>query len=78
MKGNKPIKKFSTGLINAKVWKNEYEDESGQFSPYHTVAFERHYVDKNGEWNTTNTLRVSDLPNASLVLKKAYEFLSIS
>jgi hypothetical protein len=32
-------------------------------------------MDKNGEWQSTNTLRINDLPKASLVLQKAYEYI---
>jgi len=31
---------------------------------------------QDGEWNTTNSLRVNDLPKAALVLQKAYEYIS--
>ena len=45
---------------------------------YKTVSFERSYKDKNNNWQTTNTLRMNDLPKASLVLTKAYELLALS
>lgn len=70
---NKPEKKFKAGAVTATVWKNKTEDEK----EYSTVSFERSYKDKKGEWQTTNSLRVNDLPKAAMVLNKAYEFLAM-
>lgn len=71
-----PEKKFRAGAISATIWLNE-TDKDGQTVTYPTVTFERSYKDKKGAWQTTNSLRVSDLPKAQLVLSKAYEHLSM-
>lgn len=68
-------KRFSTGSINATVWKNNSAQDQ---EPYHMVSFERSYKDKNGNWKTTKNLRVKDLPRAALVLEEAFRFLSIA
>ena len=73
--GNIPEKKFSTGGLTATVWENQGKNKEGLDVSYRTVSFQRRYMDKAGEWQSTNTLRVNDLPNASLVLQKAYEYL---
>ena len=73
---NQPEKKFRAGPIAATVWKNQTEKD-GKIVEYRTVSFDRNYQDKNGEWNSTNSLRVSDLPRASLVLQKAYEYITL-
>ena len=73
--GNIPEKKFSTGSLSATVWQNQGKSKSGEEVSFRTVSFQRRYLDKNGEWQTTSTLRVNDLPKASLVLQKAYEYL---
>ncbi len=74
--GNLPEKKFRAGAISATVWKNHSEKNGGVIE-YRTVSFERSYQNNKGEWNTTNSLRVNDLPKAVLVLQKAYEFVAI-
>ena len=74
MEKNKPEKKFRAGAVTATIWKNQTEDNK----EYSTVSFERSYKDKNGEWKTTNSLRVNDLPKAAMVISKAYEFLAMS
>ena len=73
--GNVPEKKFSTGAINATVWKNSGKSKAGDMVEFRTITLQRRYKDKNDEWQSTNSLRVNDLPRASLVLNKAYEYL---
>jgi len=76
MEGNKPEKKFSTGVISATVWKNNgVSKKTGQPTEYRTVTIDRRYTDKDGKWQSTNSMRVNDLPKASLVLQKAYEHI---
>ena len=76
-KQNLPEMKFRAGAICATVWKNQAMNKDGKLIEYRTVSFDRNYQDKQGEWNTTNSLRVNDLPKASLVLQKAYEFVAL-
>ena len=73
--GNMPEKKFSTGGLTATVWENQGKNKEGLDVSYRTVSFQRRYMDKNGDWQSTNTLRINDLPKASLVLQKAFEYL---
>lgn len=73
--GNKPEKKFSTGAISATVWKNQGQSKNGEQVEFRTISLQRRYQDKEGKWQTTNSLRVNDLPKAALVLNKAYEYV---
>lgn len=66
---------FRHGACSASVFENEYEKEGQKFTT-RTVAFQRNYQDKDGNWQTTRTLKVNDIPKAVLVLEKAYEFLT--
>lgn len=76
MEGNKPEKKFSTGVISATVWKNNgVSKQNGQTTEFKTITLQRRYTDKDGKWQSTNSMRINDLPKASLVLQKAYEYL---
>jgi hypothetical protein len=76
-KRNAPIKKIRAGAVSATIWENEGHNDKGEAVAFKNVSFERSYKDSNGEWQTTNALRMSDLPRAVLVLNKAYEFLAI-
>lgn len=72
---NLPEKRFSTGAIVAAVWNNKAQTRSGEEAEFKTVSLQRRYKDKDGNWKSTYTLRVNDLPKAALVLNKAYEYL---
>ena len=43
---------------------------------FRNVAVERNYKDKEGNWKSTNTFRVQDLPKVELVCRQAYEYLN--
>ena len=66
---------FRHGLCSASIFENEYKRGEESFT-VRTVSFQRRYLDKEGNWQTTNSLNVNDIPKAVLVLNKAYEFLT--
>ena len=71
---NAPEKKFMSGTISATVWQNQAAGKDGVVN-FRTVSFQRAYKDKNGKWQNSGSLRINDLPKATLVLQKAYEYL---
>ena len=75
---NMPVKKFRAGAISATVWENQAQNQKGEIISFKSVSFDRSYKDANGEWQKTNSLRMSDLPRAALVINKAYEFLALN
>ena len=72
---NIPEKKFSTGVVSATIWKNKGTSKDGNSVEFKTISLQRRYTDKSGEWKSTNSLRINDLPKAILVLNKAYEHI---
>lgn len=66
---------FRHGPCSASVFENEYNRGEDTFA-VRSVSFQRSYQDKDGNWQTTNNLKVNDIPKAVLVLNKAYEFLT--
>lgn len=73
--GNYPEKKFRAGAICATVWSNKAPKKDGEESEYRTISLERVYKDKEGNWQSSNSFRVTDLPKATVILQRAYEFL---
>ena len=73
VQGNFPEKKYRAGAVSATVWNNKGQKANGEELEYKTISLERIYTDKNGKWQSTNTLRIADLPRAQVVLQKAYE-----
>jgi hypothetical protein len=73
-----PVKSFRSGALQVAIWENESLTQEGQVSSFRTVSFERRYKDKSGEWKSSNSLRINDLPKAALLLAKAYEYLVLT
>ncbi len=76
MTGNRPEKRINAGAVQVSVWKNQIIKD-GKTSEYKTVSFDRRYKDKEGEWKSTNSLRISDIPKAVAVLNRVYNYLII-
>lgn len=72
---NTPVASWKAGALQVAVWENAAQSPEGTVQSYHSVSFERRYKDKSGVWQSTNSLRVNDLPKAALLLNKAYEYL---
>lgn len=73
--GNLPEKKFRAGAISATIWQNKGQSKNGDAVEFRTISIERGYKDKDDQWQSTNSLRINDLPRATMVLQKAYEYL---
>ncbi len=71
---NVPEKKFSTGAIQATVWRNNAKSKNGEAVEFRTISFDRRYKDKEGNWQSSKSLRITDLPKAVVVLNKAFEY----
>jgi hypothetical protein len=76
--GNLPEKKFRAGAVSVTVWLNKGQNTKGEANEYRTISVERSYMDKEGKWQTTNSMRINDLPKAELALHKAYEFIVLN
>jgi len=74
--GNRPIKKFKSGNIEAAVWFNEREVD-GNIVGFKTVSLRRSWRDaKQDIWrDETLNLRKGDLAKVLLVAMKAQEEL---
>lgn len=78
---SKPIKKFKAGSVELNIWHNEAlvdKPETGMTkSDWYSVTMQRSYRDAEGNWKKTSSWRLDDLPKATLVLTKAFEFLTL-
>lgn len=77
MEGNKPEKKFRAGAVSATVWNNHGTRKTGEVAEFKTVSIERSYKDKSNQWKSTTSFRAMDLPRLTLVVNKAFEYLSM-
>ena len=67
---------FRHGLCSASIYEKEVRQTDTRTVTVQHVEFRRSYLDKEGNWQTTNKLSVNDIPKAILVLNKAYEFMT--
>jgi len=72
---NLPEKKFKAGAISATVWLNKGQGKQGDEMIYKTISVERNYKDKEGNWQTTSSFRINDLPKLAVVSMEAYKYL---
>lgn len=75
---NLPERKFRAGGVTATIWLNKGKRSNGEESEFKTVSLERSYTDKEGKWQTTNSLHINDLPKVSVVAQRAYEYLVLN
>ena len=71
---NMPVRKFKAGAIFVSIWSNKSQNDG----EYKTISLERRYTDKEGNWKSTNSFRINDLPKVQMVMQKAYEFLVLN
>ena len=71
---SKPEKVFKMGAVRASVFLNTIEKD-GTSIPLRKVVLEVRYRDKNGEWKSTKSLSINDLPKAIAALQQAYEYI---
>jgi len=71
-----PEKSFVAGGIVVSIWDNEVEVE-GATRSFKSVSFAKRYKDKEGNWQTSSSLRLNDIPRAIVALGKAYEHLTL-
>ncbi len=72
---NLPEKHFRAGPIRSTVWANQRKDQEGNDVTWYSVSLDRSFRNKEGAWQSTQSMRVTDLPKAALVLNKSYEYL---
>lgn len=75
---NQPVKRFRAGGISATIWANEAVRDDGTTGTFYTVSVERSYKDKEGAWHNVGTFRTNDLPRATIVMQKAYEWIALA
>jgi hypothetical protein len=70
---NPPEVRIAFGGVSASVFLNEVRRADGSTFNVRKTVLQRTYVDAHGNYQTTASLDVHDLPKAILALSKAYE-----
>lgn len=75
MAENQPVKKLRAGAISVSVFKNNGKGRNGEATTFNSVVLQKRYKDKNGDWQTSNSFNVNDLPKAAMLMTKVYELI---
>ena len=72
----KPERVFRIGPVTASVFANEIETEGGKRS-VRSVSLQRRYRDdKDGEWKSSNSFALGELPQAMAALDLAMKYVA--
>ena len=72
----KPEQVIRVGAVAASIFKNQRELEGGEVREGYSVNLHRRYQDKEGQWQSTSTFRLSELPQAELALRLATSYVA--
>lgn len=67
----KPEMSFKCGNCEAAVFNNKIS-RNGEMATIKKVVFQKRYKNQNGEWSSTSSLDINDIPKAILALTQAY------
>lgn len=70
-----PEKTFRQGACSASIFVNGI-NKNGKDIEIPKVALQRGYKDKDGNWQTTNSYGINDLPKLIVAANKAYDYLT--
>ncbi len=73
-----PVKKFKCGACEVAIFENERTTKDGKTVNTRKASFQRRYKDSDGEWKSTHSLDINDIPKARLALHEAYKYLVLS
>ncbi|GMW04000.1 MAG: hypothetical protein AMXMBFR84_51340 [Candidatus Hydrogenedentota bacterium] len=72
----RPEKKFRVGAIAASVWKRVNSTSDGRSFEAYQVSLDRTWLDKDGQYRSSNTYGMNDIPKAVLAMELAYEYIA--
>jgi hypothetical protein len=75
-KNNKPEKHIRFGGVRVSIWKDVRKGPSGKNFESRSVTMDRAYMDAQGKWQNTSSLKESDVPKAIAALTKAFVYMT--
>lgn len=73
-----PVKRFRCGACEVAIFENERTTKDGRTVNTRKASFQRRYKDSDGEWKSTHSLDINDIPKARLALYEAYKYLVLN
>ena len=72
----KPEKRFRCGSTEAAIFENEI-NRNRKMIKIKKTSIQKRYKSPEGEWKSTHSLDMNDIPKMMLALSKAYEYLAM-
>ena len=72
-----PKKEWRSSAVRATIWEDERAKDGRVFN-VNKVSFERHYKDKDGNWQSAKSFGKTDLLPLRVVAAKAFEYLCVT
>ena len=73
---NKPLHRIQCGNVTSSVFPHEYVKDGVTHFTFN-VSVDRSYTDRDGNWKSSKTFRITDVPKAITALQKAWEAVTI-
>ena len=70
-----PEKRFKCGRCEVSIFENTRTTKDGKTVNTRKASFQVRYKDADGEWKSTQSLDINDIPKARLALDEAYRYL---
>ena len=70
-----PEKVFKQGSCSAAVFVNRV-NKNGKTMEMRSVLLQKGYKDRDGQWKTTSSFGINELPKILLAASKAYDYLT--
>lgn len=71
----KPEKVFRVGSVSASVFVNKVDTENGK-REIRNVNLQRRYKDDKGDWQSSSSFGLGDIPQAMEVLRLSFAFVA--
>jgi hypothetical protein len=70
-----PEEKIRIGLVSATIWQNRVGREGEDERAFRSVTPARNFRNSAGEWQSSNSYTLADLPAVITVLQRALDYL---
>ncbi len=77
MEPKRPRKTFRAGSVRASIWDNDRVLSNGEHTIFPKVCVERRYKNEHGEWVSSNHFSVNELAKLQVVIRAAFDYLTL-
>ena len=70
-----PEKRFKCGACEVSIFENVVVTKDGKEMRNKKASFRKRYKNADGEWKSSNSLDINDIPKIRLLLDEAYKYM---